>query len=67
MHKVDTCYRDSIGDVEDKGSRSSELGSNKHMVITPSLKMRQANNASQVYLKQIQVKHGTQTHWVQSS
>ena len=37
MHEVDTCYQDSIGDVEDKSSRSSELGSNKHMVITPSL------------------------------
>ena len=27
--------------------------------------MRQASNASQVYLKQIQVQHGPQTHWVQ--
>ena len=67
MHEVDTCYRDSIGDVEDKSSRSSELGSNKHMVTPPSLKMRQASNASPMYLKQIQVQHGTQTHWVQSS
>ena len=27
--------------------------------------MRQASNASQMYLKQIQVQHGPQTHWVQ--
>ena len=67
MHEVDTCYRVNIGDVEDKSSRSSKLGPNKHMVTPPSLYMRQASNASPMYLKQILVQNGTQTYLVQSS
>ena len=60
MHEV------ALGDVEDKCSWSSKLGSNKHMVTPPSLYMREVSNASPMYLKQIQVQNGTQTHWVQS-
>lgn len=45
--RVDTCYRDGMGLMQQiRINQPSQLGSNKHVMKTLSLKMRQAANAS---------------------
>ena len=63
MNGIDTCYRYYIGDEED-GTLTIIIAWLIKSHGEDTLWMGQASNAYPLYLKQIRVQNGSQTHWV---